>query len=98
MTWKQPPVNSLTYELDGLQEPAADVLFMVVLDWDALVLVRPLKVVGTVGRHVQQGGDSDGVQHLLLGGVDGAAQVEEGEDLDRAGLERERTDGRVMIN
>ena len=60
---------------------------MVVLHRDAFVLVRPLEVVGTVGRHVQQGGDSYGVQNLLLGGVEGAAKVEEREDLDWAALD-----------
>lgn len=77
---------SLTYELNGLQEPAADVLFVVVLHWDAFVLVRPLKVVGAVGRHVQQGGDSNAIQNLLLWGVEGTAKVEEWEDLDWAAL------------
>ena len=57
---------SLTYELDSLQEPAADVFFVVVLHRDTFVLVHPLEVVWTVGRHVQQGGDSYGVQNLLL--------------------------------
>lgn len=59
---------------------------MVVLHWDALVLVRPLEVVGTVCRHVEQGGDPHGVQHLLLGGVQGAAEVKEREDLHGATL------------
>lgn len=60
---------------------------MVVLHWNAFVLVRPLEVVGAVGGHVQQGGDPDAVQDLLLGGVKGAAKVEEREDLDRAALD-----------
>lgn len=77
---------SLTYELNGLQEPAADVFFMVVLHGNTLVLVRPLEVVGTVGGHVQQGGDPYAVQNLFLWGVEGAAKVEEREDLDRAAL------------
>lgn len=88
---------SLTYELDGLQEPAADVFFMVVLHGNAFVLVGALEVVGAVGGHVEQGGDSYAVQHLLLGGVQGAAKVEEREDLHRAALDR-RTDGRTTLN
>lgn len=44
-------------------------------------------MVGTVGRHVQQGGDPNGVQDLSFRGVEGAAEVEEREDLDRATLE-----------
>lgn len=76
----------LTYKLDGLQEPAADVLFVVVLHWDALVLVRPLEVVGTVCRYVEQGGDPHAVQDLFLGGVQGAAEVKEREDLHGAAL------------
>lgn len=60
---------------------------MVVLHWDTFVLVSALEVVGTVGRHVQQGGDSNGVQNLFFRGVKGAAEVEEWEDLNRATLE-----------
>lgn len=82
----------LTYELDGLQEPAADVFFMVVLYWDTLVLVSALEVVGTVGWHVQQGRDSNGVQNLFFRGVKGAAEVEEWEDLNRATLDTTQTE------
>ena len=71
----------LTYELNGLQEPGADVLFVVVLHWDALVLVGPLEVVGAVGGDVEQGCDAQAVQRLLPGGMEGTAQVEEGQDL-----------------
>lgn len=60
---------------------------MVVLHWDALVLVSALEVVGTVGRHVEQSGDSNGVQNLSFRGVKGAAEVQEGEDLNRAALD-----------
>lgn len=86
-TFPKHTYQTLTYELDGLEEPAADVFFVVVLHRDALVLVSALEVVGTVGRHVQQGGDSHAVQDLLLGSVKGAAEVEERQDLDWATLE-----------
>lgn len=88
---------SLTYELNGLQEPAADVFFVVVLYRNALVLVRPLEVVGTVGGHVQQGGDSHVVQDLLLWGVEGAAKVEERENLYWAALDEKRQMGGWML-
>lgn len=82
--------DELTYELNGLQEPAADVFLVVVLHRDALVLIGALEVVGAVGWHVQQGRDSDGVQNLLFGGVKGAAEVEEWEDLHWATLDKEK--------
>lgn len=50
--------NKLTDELDGLQKPAADVLFMVVLHRDTFILVRALKVVGAVRRDVEQRRDA----------------------------------------
>lgn len=89
--------SSLTYELNSLQEPAADVFFMVVLHRNTFVLVRPLEVVGTVGGHIQQGGDSYGVQDLFLWGVEGAAKVEEWEDLNWATLNERHTGGQWLI-
>ncbi len=86
--------NSLTYELNSLQEPAADVFFVVVLHRNAFVLVRPFEVVGTVCGHVQQGGDSYAVQNLFLWGVEGAAKVEEREDLNWAALDKWQSGGR----
>lgn len=55
----------LTNKLDCLVEPGADISFMVVLDWDALVEERVLKVVGAVGRYVDESGDPQHVQHVF---------------------------------
>lgn len=50
-----PKKLKLTDKLNGFYEPGADVLFMVVLHRNALVLVDPLEVVGTVRGHIEQG-------------------------------------------
>lgn len=90
-------MDPLTYELYGLQEPAADVLFMVVLHGDAFVLVCSLKVIGTVRRHIQQRWDPHVVQDLLLGGVESAAQIQEGENLHGAALEEAQMEESFVI-
>lgn len=59
---------------------------MVVLHGDALVLVMTLKMVGTIGRDVDQGSDAQGIQHVLAGSMIGAAQVQKGQDLHWATL------------
>lgn len=41
-------ITELTYEVDGFDEPGADVLLVVVLHWDALILVGSFEVVGTI--------------------------------------------------
>ena len=52
----------LTYEVNCLIEPGADVRLVVVLHGDALVLVVTLEMVGTVRRDVDQGSDAQGCQ------------------------------------
>lgn len=64
---------TLTDKFDGLVEPGADVGFVVVLYGNTLVLIVVLKVVGTVGRDVNEGRDSQHVQHVFSGGVIGTA-------------------------
>lgn len=78
----------LTDELDRLVEPRADIGFVVVLDGDALVEEGVLKVVGTVGRHIDKGGDPQHLQHVFSGGMVSAAKVQEWEDLHGTPLNR----------
>ena len=66
---------------------------MVVLHRNTFVLVRPFKVVGAVGGHVKQGWDSYAVQNLFLWGMEGAAKVEEREDLNWATLDERQMGG-----
>lgn len=76
----------LTYEVNCLIEPGADVRLVVVLHGDALVLVLTLEMVGTVRRDVDQGSDAQGIQHVLAGSMIGTAQVQKGQDLHWATL------------
>lgn len=78
----------LTDKLYCLVEPGTDVSFVVVLDWDAFVEKRVLKVVGTVGRDVDKSGDPQQVQHVFSGGVVSTAKIQERQDLHRTPLYR----------
>ncbi len=59
----------LTDKFDSFIEPGTDVGFVVVLNRNTLVLIVVFKVVGAVGRDVNEGCDSQHVQHVFSGGV-----------------------------
>lgn len=69
-------IKMFTYEVNGFIKPGADVCFVAVLHWDTLVLVVSLKVIRAVGRHVDQGGNAKGVQHIFSGCMICTSQVE----------------------
>lgn len=75
--------SKLTNEADGLGEELRQVLAPVVRDGDLLVLelAGVLEEVGQVGRDVEDVLDAVLLQHVQVGGVLGAAQVEVGQDL-----------------
>ena len=77
----------LTNEADGLGEELREILAPVVRDGDLLVLELPrvLEEVGQVGSHVEDVLDAVLLQHVQVGGVLGAAQVEVRQDLHREG-------------
>lgn len=45
-------ISELTYEVNGFSEPGADVFLVIVLHWDALILVSSFKMVGTIRRYI----------------------------------------------
>lgn len=63
----------LTNKFNGLVEPGTDVGFVVVLNRNTLVLIVVFKVVGAVGGDINEGRDSQHVQHVFSGGVISAA-------------------------
>lgn len=73
-------LRELTDELDRLVEPGADVGFVVVLHWDALVEVRALKMVGAVGGDIDESGDPQHVKHILPGSMVRTPKVQKGQD------------------
>lgn len=73
-------LRELTDKLDCLVEPGADVGFVIVLHGDALVEVRVLKMIGAVGRDVDESGDPHHVQHVLSGSMVRASKVQKGQD------------------
>lgn len=77
----------LTNEADGLGEELREILAPVIRDGDLLVLELPcvLEEVGQVGSHVEDVLDAVLLQHVQVGGVLGAAQVEVRQDLHREG-------------
>ena len=78
---------SLTYERNGLREKLGQVLAPVIRDGDLLVfeLSPVLKSIGQVGRDVEDILDAVLAEHIQIGGVLGAAEVEVGQDLDGEG-------------
>ena len=75
--------GTLTDEADGLGEELREILAPVVRDGDLFVLKLPgvLEEVGQVGGHVEDVLDAVLLQHVQVGGVLGAAQVEVRQDL-----------------
>lgn len=84
-------VKILTDKLDRLVEPGADVSFVIVLHRDALVDVRVLKMIGAVGRDVDESGDAQHVQHVLSGSMVGASKVQKGQDFHWTTLRANKT-------
>lgn len=78
---------ALTDEADGLGEELGEVLAPVVRDGDLLVgeLAPVLKSIGQVGRDIEDILDAVLAEHIQIGGVLGAAEVEVGQDLDGEG-------------
>lgn len=73
-------LRELTDKLDRLVEPGADVGFVIVLHRDALVEVRVLKMIGAVGRYIDESGDAQHVQHVLSGSMVRASKVQKRQD------------------
>lgn len=90
--------DALTYKLDRLVEPGADVSFVVVLDGDALVEEGVLEVVGAIGRDVDQGSDPQHVEHVFPRSMVSAAKVQERQDLHRTPLGKEKKKERKTLS
>lgn len=73
-------LRELTDKLDRLVEPGADVGFVIVLHGDAFVEVRVLKMIGAVGRDIDESGDAQHVQHVLSGSMVRASKVQKRQD------------------
>lgn len=73
-------LRELTDKLDRLVEPGADVGFVIVLHGDALVEIRVFKMIGAVGRDIDESGDPQHVQHVLSGSMVRASKVQKGQD------------------
>lgn len=83
-------LRELTDKLDRLIEPGADVGFVVVLHWDALVEVRVLKMVGAVGRDIDESGDPQHVKHILPGSMVRTSEVQKWQDFNWTTLRGEK--------
>lgn len=73
--------RKLTNEADGCGEAGSDVSIQTVLHCEPQVLQLPLVEVGAGGGHVEDSRDVRCCQGLSAGGVDGAAEEQEGQQL-----------------
>lgn len=58
--------GSLTNETDSLLEPGTNLHHLVIFYWNALVMEKILKMVGAVGRDIENGCDTAGLQPLKV--------------------------------
>lgn len=86
-------MNSLppTDKVYGLLEVGANVGHVAVLHRDPLVVVVTLGRLQVPAGHVEQGRDVKVSEIVLSGSMVGTAEVEEGQDLHRFTLEKEKT-------
>lgn len=61
---------------------------MVVFNWNALVLIMVLKMIGAVGGNINECCDAQHVQHVFTGCMVGTSEIEKGQDFHWATLKK----------
>lgn len=90
LSWSRRFGENLTNEGDGCGEAGPDVSGQAVLHGELQVLKLPLEEIGACWGHVENSCDARCTEGLSAGGVEGTAQIQEGQQLHGAILFLER--------